>query len=209
MSNQKSIPLERMLEIFFSLGAVPVILGALFKLTYSAPIGSPNTWLQVGLYTEAAVFLTYALVYILAPHKLSSSSVHNASQMAAPTVNVQNIGTVAAMENMLKAADITPESLSKLSEGFKVLETNIGKISAASSSIADTELYAKQIKDATASLQQINSFYSKLAETTSALANSAEDAKATQTEVAAMAKNLSKLNQMYSGMISAMQIKGS
>ncbi|TXH22077.1 MAG: gliding motility protein GldL, partial [Chitinophagaceae bacterium] len=142
MSNQKSFSLERLLEIFFSLGAVPVILGALFKLTYSAPFGSPNTWLQVGLYTEALVFLTYALVYIFAPHKLSASSVNAGHQAVAPVVNVQNVGTVAAMENMLKAADITPESLQKLSDGFKTLEANIGKISAASSSVADTELYA-------------------------------------------------------------------
>jgi uncharacterized phage infection (PIP) family protein YhgE len=112
------------------------------------------------------------------------------------------------MDEMLQAADITPDSLNRLSEGFKSLESNINKISSASNSVVETEEYAKQVKEATLSIHRVNTYYNKLAETSHALINSAEDAKATQKEMAELAKNLAKLNQVYSSMISAMQMKG-
>ncbi len=206
MPAEKNSNIQRYLNIFFSLGAVPVLLGALFKLTNTAPIGDPDTWLKFGMYTEALVFLIYALVYAFKPEVLDDN----------PTVAVVEAGprtsrtgsALASMDEMLQAADITPDSLNRLSEGFRSLETNINKISSASNSVVETEEYAKQVKEATLSIHRVNTYYNKLAETSHALINSAEDAKATQKEMAELAKNLAKLNQVYSSMISAMQMKG-
>lgn len=206
MSAEKNSNIQRYLNIFFSLGAVPVLLGALFKLTNTAPIGDPDTWLKFGMYTEALVFLIYALMYAFKPEALDDAS--TVAVVAAPAATTRTGSALASMDEMLQAADITPDSLNKLSEGFKTLEANINRISNATNSVIETDEYAKQVKEATISIHRVNTYYNKLAETSHTLIESAQDAKATQKEMADLAKNLSKLNQMYSGMISAMQIKG-
>lgn len=200
--------IQRYLNIFFSLGAVPVLLGALFKLTNTAPIGDPDTWLKFGLYTEALVFLVYALMYAFKPEALDDST--SVAVVEAVTARTAGSGSaLASMDEMLQAADITPKSLDKLSEGFKSLEANINRIANATNSVVETDEYAKQVKEATLSIHRVNTYYNKLAETSHALINSAEDAKATQKEMSELSKNLAKLNQMYSSMIAAMQMKGS
>lgn len=205
MTAEKNSNIQRYLNIFFSLGAVPVLLGALFKLTNTAPIGDPDTWLKFGMYTEALVFLVYALMYAFKPEALDDAT--PIAVVENPTGTSRTGSALASMDEMLQAADITPQSLDKLSEGFKSLESNINKIANATNSVVETDEYAKQVKEATLSIHRVNTYYNKLAETSHALINSAEDAKATQKEMADLAKNLQKLNQMYSSMISAMQVK--
>lgn len=210
MAVEKVRPIDRYLEIFYSLGAVPVLLGVLFKLTGTSPFGDPNIWLQIGLYTEVLVFLSFGLMYLFNPPQ-------KVDEMGNPAGSDDDGGVVkkamakdsalVSVDEMLKAADITPENLGRLSAGFKSLEANITRISHASESIVDTEEYSRQIKQASASISQMNTYYRKLAETSDALVNSAEDAKNTQKEIADLSKNLARLNQMYSGMIAAMQMK--
>ncbi|MBO9594368.1 MAG: hypothetical protein J7599_15800 [Niabella sp.] len=209
MAVEKVRPIDRYLEIFYSLGAVPVLLGVLFKLTGTSPFGDPNVWLQIGLYTEVLVFLSFGLMYLFNPPQKVDEMGNPAG--AEDTVVVKKTmakdSALVSVDEMLKAADITPENLGRLSAGFKSLEANITRISHASESIVDTEEYARQIKQASASISQMNMYYKKLAETSDALVNSAEDAKNTQKEIADLSKNLARLNQMYSGMIAAMQMK--
>lgn len=209
MSAEKVRPIDRYLEIFYSLGAVPVLLGVLFKLTGTSPFGDPNIWLQVGLYTEVLVFLSFGLMYMFKPPQKVDELGYPAGSEE-PVVVKQTLAKDSALvsvDEMLKAADITPENLDRLSNGFKSLEANINRISSASESVVDTEEYSRQIKQATVSINQMNTYYQKLAETSEALVNSAEDAKNTQKEIADLSKNLAKLNQLYSGMIAAMQMR--
>lgn len=53
--NKFPIP-ENVLELLFGLGAAVVIIGALLKITHSEFLFSGNTWLTVGLITEAVIF---------------------------------------------------------------------------------------------------------------------------------------------------------
>jgi len=151
--------------------------------------------------------LVYALMYAFKPEALDDAPKGGDSTVSVKTSRTGS--ALASMDEMLQAADITPESLNKLGEGFKSLEVNINKISSASNSVVETEEYARQVKEATLSIHRVNTYYNKLAETSHTLISSAEDAKATQKEMADLAKNLAKLNQMYSSMISAMQVKAS
>ncbi len=208
MALEKVRPIDRYLEIFYALGAVPVLLGALFKITNTSFMGSANTWLQIGLFTEAAVFLSFGLLYIFAPPKKVDELGNPVTLTGDDNSSEKPQGTTLAMEDMLRAADITPESLEKLGQGFKSLEANINKMSAASASIIETEEYAKQVKEATLAMNRMNTYYNKLAETSHNLLSSAADAQKTQKEMGDLAKNLARLNDVYKNMISAMQIKG-
>ncbi|MGJ7033906.1 GldL-related protein [Niabella hirudinis] len=209
MAVEKVRPIDRYLEIFYSLGAVPVLLGVLFKLTGTSPFGDPNIWLQIGLYTEVLVFLSFGLMYLFNPPQKVDEMGNPAGAEDALVVKkaMAKDSALVSVDEMLKAADITPENLGRLSAGFKSLEANITRISHASESLVDTEEYSRQIKQASATIGQMNTYYKKLAETSDALVNSAEDAKNTQKEIADLSKNLARLNQMYSGMIAAMQMK--
>ena len=208
MAVEKVRPIDRFLEIVYSFAAVPVLLGALFKITHTAPIGSANGWLQFGLYTEAFVFLSFGLLYIFAPPKAVDEMgipIGDAAGAKSPVAASAQPSALAAVDNMLKDADISPESMNRLSDGFKNLEASIQRISTASHSMANTEEYMAKLQEATAALSSMNSFYAKLAETSQALVTSADDAKRTQAQIGQLADNLAKLNQVYGGMLSAMQ----
>src|SRR5688572_26567477 len=126
MAAGQSRPIDRILNIFVSAAAVPVLLGALFKITH-AP--GADIWLKVGLYTEAAVFLAYAILYWVAPPPEPA--------MATPEP-VEKNSALKSMDKMLLEADITPTNLKRLGEGFNKLGTTVAGISDVSDVVKST-----------------------------------------------------------------------
>lgn len=63
-TTSKTQKIDRIMDIIVSAAAVPVLLGALFKILH-AP--GANTWITIGLVTEAGIFALYAIRYILMP----------------------------------------------------------------------------------------------------------------------------------------------
>ena len=68
-------------------------------------------------------------------------------------------------------------------------------------------IYQLEMQESNNHLKALNSFYGKLTEASAAMSTSAEDAKRAQQQIATLATNLSKLNQVYGGMLTAMQLK--
>ena len=249
----KSRPIDRILNIFVSAAAVPVLLGALAKITHAA---GADVWLKVGLYTEAAIFLVYALLYAFAPPP--ESGVAAAPAAVAPE---QGNPALKSMEKMLNDADITPANLSKLGAGFQKLGSTVSNIADVGDIVKASGDYAQKTKAASAALDQVkdaytntanslsafnaasestkqfhsqvqvltknlsslntiyelelqesnnhlkalNQFYGKLAQTSSALEGSVDDAKKAQEQIGLLATNLGRLNSVYGNMLSAMQ----
>ena len=247
MAAGQSRPIDRILNVFVSAAAVPVLLGALFKITH-AP--GADIWLKVGLYTEAAVFLAYALLYWLAPPPDGHAVPAEGGNSALKT-----------MDKMLAEADITPTSLKKLGEGFQKLDTSVKGISDVSDVVKSTSdfssktkeastalgsmttafnnsattmasfnnasesakgfheqvqvltknlgslntIYELELKESNNHLKALNSFYGKMAEASQAMMSSVEDAKSAKEQIALLANNLGKLNQVYGNMLTAMQ----
>jgi hypothetical protein len=54
-------------------------------------------------------------------------------------------------------------------------------------------------------LKALNGFYGKLSQASAAMNSSAEDAIKAKEQIAALASNLGKLNQVYGNMLTAMQ----
>ena len=248
MAAGQSRPIDRLLNILVSAAAVPVLLGALFKITH-AP--GADVWLKIGLYTESAIFLGYALLYVFAPPP------EHGMPAAAETGNP----ALKSMDKMLQEADITPTNLKKLSEGFNKLGSTvsnmheigdvvkntgdfssktkeatvaIGTMAAAFSASATTmgsfnnasesakgfheqvqvltknlgslnTIYELELKESNNHLKALNSFYGKMAEASTAMMNSVEDANKAKDQISLLAGNLGKLNSVYGNMLSAMQ----
>lgn len=245
---------SKVVDIFVSVAASVVILGALFKLMHWP---GANEMLIVGLGTEAVVFLVYGILYLYFP---AISDPHMDEVLVDKKADKGN-PALKSMEKMLQEADITPVNLSKLGEGFKTLNTTVSKISEVGDVLKATGDYAQKTKEATVALSQVkdaytsaansvgafnaasestkafhgqvqvltknlsslntiyelelkesnnhlkalNNFYGKLAEASSAMQGSAEDAKKAKEQIAALANNLSRLNAVYGNMLSAMQ----
>ena len=187
----KSRPIDRILNIFVSAAAVPVLLGALAKITH-AP--GADTWLKVGLYTEAAIFLVYALLYVFAPPPEDGA----VAVAGAPTQGGE-LGNPAlkSMEKMLADADITPANLSKLSAGFQKLGTTVNNIAEVGDIVKAQGDYAQKTKAAAAALDSVKDAYTTTANSLSSFNAASESTRKFHEQVQVLTKNLSSLNTIY------------
>ncbi len=185
----KSRPIDRILNIFVSAAAVPVLLGALAKITH-AP--GADVWLKVGLYTEAAIFLVYALLYVFAPPP------EDGAVAVAPTQGGE-LGNPAlkSMEKMLADADITPTNLSKLSAGFQKLGATVNNIAEVGDIVKAQGDYAQKTKAAAAALDAVKDAYTTTANSLSSFNAASESTRKFHDQVQVLTKNLSSLNTIY------------
>jgi gliding motility-associated protein GldL len=184
----KSRPIDRLLNIFVSAAAVPVLLGALAKITHAA---GADTWLKVGLYTEAAIFFVYALLYIFAPPPEDGVAAHPSAAGEAGNPALKS------MEKMLADADITPANLSKLGAGFQKLGSTVSNISDVGEIVKASGDYAQKTKSAAAALDQVKDAYINTANSLTTFNASTESTKQFHSQVQVLTKNLSSLNTIY------------
>jgi gliding motility-associated protein GldL len=178
---------SRIVDIFVSVAAAVVIVGALFKLEHWK---GADTMLIIGLGTEAVVFTVYGLLYMRYPaiddHQVKLA---NEAAMGNPALK--------SMEKMLVEADITPANLSRLSSGFQKLGTTVEKMSEISDVVAATGDYTQKTKEATKALSAVSDAYSKAANSATNFNNASEGAKVFHDQVQVLTKNLSSLNTIY------------
>jgi gliding motility-associated protein GldL len=185
MAAGKSRPIDRILNIFVSAAAVPILLGALFKITH-AP--SADLWLKIGLYTEAAVFMCYAILYMVAPPPEDGAAAPAAAESSSP---------LKSMDKMLLEADITPTSLKKLGEGFNKLGTTVSGISDVSDVVKSTSDFSTKTKEATQAIGNMTTAFASSASTMASFNNASESAKGFHEQVQVLTKNLGSLNTIY------------
>jgi gliding motility-associated protein GldL len=182
-------PIDRVLNIAVSAAAVPVLLGALFKITHENGFGiSPDTWLKFGLYTEAVIFLCYALLYVFAPPPEAPIPVEAKVMGDSPLKN---------MDKMLQEADITPTNLKKLGESFNKLGTSVSGISDVSDVVKSTSDFGAKTKEATAAIGTMATAFSASAATMTSFNSASESAKGFHEQVQVLTKNLGSLNTIY------------
>jgi len=68
-------------------------------------------------------------------------------------------------------------------------------------------IYELELQESNNHLKALNQFYGKLSEASDAITGTAEDTLKAKEQIAALATNLTKLNQVYGSMLSAMQVK--
>jgi len=185
MAAGQSRPIDRVLNILVSAAAVPVLLGALFKITH-AP--GADLWLKIGLYTEAAIFLGYALLYLLAPPPEAGVS--------AAVVETGN-PALKSMDKMLAEADITPTNLKKLGEGFQKLGTTVSGITEVGDVVKSTSDFGAKTKEATAAITSMSTAFTNSANTMASFNNASESARGFHEQVQVLTKNLGSLNTIY------------
>lgn len=204
---------KKTMNFIYGMGAAVVIIGALFKIQHITlgPI-TGGLMLTIGLLVEAGVFAVSAFdtpeedfdwtkVY----PELGQEGLVADEKVGAEGMLSQKL------DNLLQEAKIDAALMESLGSSMKNFQNAAVGLSAASESVASTNKYNEQVSLAAAQMETLNNLYKSQVENSSKQAELnaevAENTKKLKEQMESLAKNLSSLNGVYGGMLSAMTVK--
>ena len=176
-----------LIDVLVSAGAAVIIFAAWAKLTHQS---YADVLLTVGMWTETAIFLVYAIIEWVKPKH------HEEDDQPGDVVNVGN-PSLDSLDKMMSQADITPTNLKKLSEGFQKLQTTVGSMHEIGDVVKNTGDFSNKTKEATVALGNMSTAFASSAATMSSFSNASESAKGFHEQVQVLTKNLGSLNTIY------------
>jgi len=200
------------MNMVYGLGAAIVIIGALFKIQHW-PYGS--LILTIGMVVEAIVFtisaferqqsdLDWSLVY----PELAGGSVIGKKQLKAEDPKDAEGLLSKKLDNLLKEAKIDGELMASLGSSIKNFEGAAKGISPTVDAMTAQKKYGEEMSLAAAQMESLNSLYKVQMESASRQATineeSVENAEKLKEQMKSLASNLSSLNGVYGGMLTAM-----
>ncbi|KDN55790.1 type IX secretion system motor protein PorL/GldL [Flavobacterium seoulense] len=211
---------KKAMNFAYGMGAAVVIVGALFKITHFeiGPL-TGTLMLSIGLLTEALIFalsafepvdneLDWTLVY---PELANGTPNANRKPKAESPSEAQGLLSQ-KLDNLLKDAKIDGELMASLGNSIKNFESAAKGISPAADGIAATKKYSEELSIAAAQMESLNSLYKVQLESASRNAEAnkeiAENASKLKEQMQSMTANITSLNSVYGGMLSAMNNKG-
>ncbi|MFY9243221.1 MAG: gliding motility protein GldL [Polaribacter sp.] len=204
---------KRGMNFVYGMGAAVVIIGALFKIQhYSIGPLTGGVMLTIGLVVEAIVFAISAfdapdddLDWTKVYPELGQDGFSSEDKIGAEGLLAQKLDV------LLQEAKIDSSLMESLGNSMKNFQGAAEGLSAASESISSTNKYNEQVSMAAVQMETLNSLYkvqvensTKQAEINSAVVENTERLKE---QMESLAKNLSSLNGVYGGMLSAMSSK--
>ncbi|RCW90128.1 type IX secretion system motor protein PorL/GldL [Winogradskyella arenosi] len=202
------------MNMVYGLGAAIVIVGALFKIQHW-PYGSAI--LTLGMVVEALVFtisafekqgddLDWSLVY---PELAGGQSVGTKKSAKAIEEPKDAEGMLSKkLDNLLKEAKIDGALMASLGDSIKNFEGAAKGISPTVDSMASQKKYSEEMSLAAAQMESLNSLYKIQVESANRQAaineEAVENATKLKEQMQSLASNLSSLNGVYGGMLSAM-----
>jgi gliding motility-associated protein GldL len=204
---------KKIFNMAYGIGAAIVILGALFKILHwnLGPI-SGGMVLAFGMIVEAIVFFISAfepveddLDWTLVYPELSSGQ--NREKDRRDASQAQSLLSQ-KLDDMLKDAKLDAELMHSLGESIQNFKGAAENIAPAVDSISATNKYSEQLSLAAAQMESLNSLYKVQLESTSKQAEINEqvtlNAGKLKEQMESLTTNLSSLNGVYGGMLSAM-----
>lgn len=202
----------------YGLGASIVIIGALFKINHweLGPLNG-TILLAIGLITEAIIFaisafepvqedVDWSLVY---PELAGGKSIAGSKkQVKEASADEAQSALSKKLDDMLKEAKLDSNLMSSLADSIRNFEGAAKGIAPTTDAMSATKKYGEEMSLAAAQLESLNSLYKVQVESTSRQAEInqqvVENADQLKQQMQAMATNLSSLNGIYGGMLSAM-----
>jgi len=112
--------------------------------------------------------------------------------VALTTMKEAYIGAASSIQHLTQAADGTKQ----FHEQVQVLTKNLSSLNT---------IYELELQDTNNHLKAMNKFYSNLTQASEVMQGSVDDAKKAHDQIAVLANNLGRLNNIYGNMLSAMQ----
>jgi len=200
---------KKLMAMSYGLGASIVIIGALFKIMHW-PFA--DEFLIAGMTTEAIIFaisafepihqeLDWTLVY---PELAGMDTGPKKKNLADPVAQ--------QLDKMLSEAKIGPELVESLGVGLKSLSSNVSNMADLSNATLATKEYADNVQKASNSMNNMSGSYTRAVEALNSLADSTESLKSVSGQISGVGEtftdlqgNLSALNRVYGGMLTAMR----
>jgi len=203
---------KRLFNYAYGIGASIVILGALFKIQHWQFGGE---MLTLGMAVEALVFFVSAfdsveedLDWSLVYPELAGGQDRDKDRAEAR--EAQSLLSQ-KLDDMLKEAKLDAGLMESLGDSLQNFKGAAENIAPAVDSIAATNKYSEQLSLAAAQMESLNSLYKVQLESTSRQAEINEqvtdNAGKLKEQMESLATNLSSLNDVYGGMLSAMSTK--
>ena len=206
----QSLKKKKMMNMAYGLGASVVLIGALFKILHFS-IGplTGGVMLTIGLVTEALIFfmsafedveqdLDWSKVY----PELSGAEANELSNNDPESLLSQKL------DDMLLEANLDSEKMTRLSDSIQSFAGAAENIAPAANSISATTKYSEQLSLAASQMESLNSLYKVQMDSAQRQADineeSVENAQLLKEQMESLATNLSSLNGVYGGMLSAM-----
>ena len=194
--------------MLFQIGGAVVIVGALFKILHLeiGPI-TGGVVLGLGLGTEAIIFLVGGLMLDDVREEHAAYEEHHAGEGHSSAGN-DNEGLSSKIDELLQEAKMDVSLISGLTKSIQNLESSARALSPAAEAASSSQSYAEQLNKASVQLASLNELYAAQVQSAGShgayndqVAQNAERLKA---QMEALSDNLATLNQVYGGMLSAM-----
>jgi gliding motility-associated protein GldL len=202
---------KKFMNMAYGLGASIVIIGALFKIIHFqiGPL-TGNVMLTIGLVTEAIIFaisafesvdddLDWSLVY---PELEGEATNKEEGPKDAEGILSKKL------DELLKDAQIDGELMASLGDSIKNFEGAAKNMAPTVDGMNATQRYSEEMSLAAAQMESLNSLYKVQLETVNRQATVNEEAidnaGKLKEQMSSLATNLSSLNGVYGGMLSAM-----
>jgi len=203
---------KRFMNMAYGLGASIVIVGALFKIIHFqiGPL-TGNVMLTIGLVTEAIIFaisafepvdddLDWSLVY----PELEGGKAENKNS---DSKNAEGLLSK-KLDELLKDAQIDGELMASLGDSIKSFEGVAKNMAPTVDSLSATKRYGEEMSLAAAQMESLNSLYKVQLDSVNRQSTINEEAIENATklkeQMQSLASNMSSLNGVYGGMLSAM-----
>lgn len=209
---------KKAMNFAYGMGAAVVIIGALFKITHiEFGFITGNLMLTIGLVTEALIFglsafepvdneLDWSLVY---PELAGGEAKQKAKKE--DTADAQGLLSQ-KLDAMLKEAKIDGALMESLGNSIKNFEGAAKAISPTVDAVASTKKYSEEMTKAAGQLETLNGLYQvqvQSAERNAKINDEvAENNLKLKDQMQSLTSNLSTLNNVYGGMLTAMNNKG-
>lgn len=214
-----SLLTKKQMNFAYGMGAAVVIIGALFKITHlEFGFITGNLMLTIGLIVEAGIFalsafepvdedLDWTLVY---PELANGEARKKTTKAEAPS-NAEGLLSQ-KLDAMLKEAKIDGELMASLGNSIKNFEGAAKSIMPTADAMVSTNKYSEELTLAASQMESLNSLYKIQLQSASRNAQINEEVVENniklKEQMQSLTSNLSSLNNVYGGMLSAMNNKG-
>jgi gliding motility-associated protein GldL len=203
---------KKAMNFSYGMGAAVVIIGALFKIQHYPGAG---ILLIIGLCTEALIFglsafdpvdveTDWSLVY---PELKPGGVAKQRDEKSADTQGILS----QKLDIMLKEAKIDGELMSSLGNSIRNFEAAAKGIAPSVDAMASTKKYSDELVLAASHMESLNASYKLQLQSadkhTQATNDIAEHNIKLKDQMQSLSSNLSSLNNVYGGMLSAMSNK--
>ena len=198
-----------MMHMLFQIGGAVVIIGALFKILH-LEIGplTGGVVLGLGLGTEAIIFLIGGLMLDDVREEQAEYEAHLSGEGGHSSSSGSEEGLSSKIDSILKEAKLDVSLVNGLTKSIKNLEASAEALSPAAEAVSSSQSYSEQLSNATKQLEALSALYKS--QTNDANAQStynkqvAENAEQLKSQMESLSTNLASLNQVYKGMLTAM-----